>query len=101
MTWDDGSVSRFRRGAGKGTCQVQLLHGLAKTRASFDDSNLVSHVGLFKGGYGSINYDRSTSPSLSSSCISTFDRVQYGRSAGHITRTDRSGGRGRLPRHSC
>jgi hypothetical protein len=25
---------------------VQLLHGLAKTRAPFDDPNLVSHVGL-------------------------------------------------------
>src|SRR3974390_2998703 len=46
LTWDDGSVSRFRRRAGKGTCQVRLLHSLAKTRASFDDPNLVSHAGL-------------------------------------------------------
>ena len=46
MTCDDGSVSRFRRRAGKGTCQVRLLHSLARTRASFDDPNLVSHAGL-------------------------------------------------------
>ena len=46
MTWDDGSISRFRRRAGKDTCQVRLLHSLAKTRASFDDPNLVSHCGL-------------------------------------------------------
>ena len=46
LTWDDGSVLRFRRLAGKGTCQVRLLHSLARTHASFDDPNLVSHVGL-------------------------------------------------------
>src|SRR5580698_6270983 len=29
-----------------GTCQVRLLHGLAKIHASFDDSNPVSRAGL-------------------------------------------------------
>src|SRR5690242_14630178 len=46
LNWDDGSVLSFRRRVRKGTCQVRLLHSLARTHASFDDPNLVSHAGL-------------------------------------------------------
>src|SRR5205085_10433122 len=36
----------FLRRPRKGTRQVRLLHSLVKTRASFDDPNLVSQAGL-------------------------------------------------------
>ena len=38
----EASSTRFERTPR----QVRLLHGLAKTHASFDDPNLVSHAGL-------------------------------------------------------
>jgi Transposase DDE domain group 1 len=42
MGVSEASVAEFE----KGTCQVRLLHSLARTHASFDDPNLVSHAGL-------------------------------------------------------
>ena len=36
----------FQVPGGEDTSQVRLLHELAKTRASFDDPNLVSRAGL-------------------------------------------------------
>ena len=46
LSWDDGSVWRFRRRVRKGTCHVRSLHSLTRTHASFDDPDLVSHPGL-------------------------------------------------------
>ena len=42
MGVSDASVAEFERTPR----QVRLLHSLARTRASFDDPNLVSHAGL-------------------------------------------------------
>src|SRR5215467_3772557 len=41
-----GVAEGFHHLVRRSTCQVRLLHGLAKTHASFDDPNLVSRAGL-------------------------------------------------------
>ena len=46
LNWDDGSSLRFRHLVREDTSQVRLSHSPGRTRASFDDPNLVSHGGL-------------------------------------------------------
>src|SRR5215472_4875901 len=46
LAWDDGSCEATIGPTGEDTFQVQLLHGPARTRAVFDDPNLLAHAGL-------------------------------------------------------
>jgi hypothetical protein len=46
LAWDDGSYHASAGPVGEDTSQVQLLHAPARTRAVFDDPNLLAHAGL-------------------------------------------------------
>src|SRR5487761_1227219 len=46
LTWDDGSYEASIRPIREDTFQVQLLHSPARTRAVFDDPNLLPNAGL-------------------------------------------------------
>ena len=46
LTWDDESCEASIRPVREDTFQVRLLHSPARTRAVFDDPNLLAHAGL-------------------------------------------------------